>query len=51
MSKKHFIKAAEFIKLSGKSKAAKTAMAELIAAINDTPSFDKQRFLTACGLN
>lgn len=49
MTKKHFIAAANIIKLeSCRTTAAK--MADLIISMNDNGNFDKGRFLTACGL-
>ncbi len=49
MSKKHFISAANIIKLES-DRAAAAKMADLIIAMNDNGNFDKARFLHACGL-
>ena len=49
MSKKHFIAAANIIKLES-DRAAARKMADLIISMNDNANFDKGRFLSACGL-
>jgi len=61
MSKKHYIKFAQYIKnylSAGNGAIAKSQiereaqeMADMIVFCNDNPLFDKERFLKACGLN
>lgn len=56
MTKKHFIKFAEQIKIllsSGEFNKGQTAkMADVVCQVakNDNPNFDRARFLKACGL-
>jgi hypothetical protein len=52
MSKKHFVAFAEAIRLSGADQKTKQSMADLVIYVSaqNNPNFDKQRFLTACGL-
>jgi len=52
MTKKHFIAFAREIAESGQSELTRWAMARLIirVAIEHNPRFDRNRFISACGL-
>ena len=48
MSRKHFVSAAQIIKIE-QDRIAARKMAELIIQMNENPNFDRERFLKACG--
>jgi len=49
MTKKHFISAAKIISAES-DRATAQKMANLIILMNDNANFDRERFLSACGL-